>query len=94
MAQAEPVADVSVDGQLIQMLKSISSLAVSDTTFAPRPFSGANAEDADAWSQRFEQYVQFRALNNKAKIQLFQLLLIGQAAEWMKTPPSDTTDDF
>ncbi len=63
------------------------NLLFSDASYAPPSFSGATTQDADRWLRRFEYYVQFRQMSDKAALQLFKLLLTEAAADWLESVP-------
>jgi len=63
------------------------NLLFSDASYAPPSFSGSKTQDADRWLRRFEYYVQFRQLSDKAALQLFKLLLTEAAADWLESVP-------
>lgn len=81
--------------QFAKILRGISGMAINDVSFAPKPFTGTPAdEDVDTWLKQLEGYVEFRALDVATKLQLFKMLLKGLAAEWLRSLPNDTTNDY
>ncbi len=79
-----------------QLLQQFSMLAVGDSSFTPKPFAGGK-KDGDAvekWLDYFQQYVTFRQLDNGKRLQLFKLLLVEQAADWLKTLPDAIANDY
>jgi len=85
---------VSETEQLKKVVFSLQTLSVNDTNFTPRPFKGSSTdnEQVERWLEYFDTYTKFRGIDGPARLQLFQLLLQDQAADWLRTTPK--TDDY
>jgi hypothetical protein len=71
------------------------STTVSDPAFTPKPFSGRNIDDdAETWCAYFERYCKLRKVDLDTKLQLFQILLIDDAAAWLTSQPEKVTRDY
>ena len=54
-----------------------------DGALFPTPFEGKADEDADKWICYFKQYCEYKNITNKKpQIELFKLLMRGQAYDW------------
>lgn len=83
------------DEKFERLLRGIAGMSVNDAVFAPKQFTGTPVDDdVKTWLTQFERYANFRALDPQTKLQLFQMLLKGQAAEWLNSQPEDVRDDF
>jgi len=73
-----------------------STLAVQDSRFTPKPFTGSSTdiEQVEKWLERFENYIAFRGIPTQQKVQLFKLLLEDQAADWLRTLPDATANEY
>jgi hypothetical protein len=65
-------------------------LMISDANIAPRPFSGTSSdtEKAEQWLASFKTYAKLRALSPAAQKHYFQLLMVDDAATWVRTLPA------
>jgi len=81
---------------LSKLVSSLGKIAVNDSAFNPRPFSGIG-RDADLalrWLDQYEKYTAFRSISGAERLQLFKLLMTDQASDWLRALPSTTTDDY
>lgn len=73
----------------------LSISGVSDTTIAPKAFTGKHAEnDAESWLEYFERYCSHRRLPEHEKLTLFGLMMREGAADWLSTLPGESLDDY
>jgi hypothetical protein len=58
------------------------NVPVNDGTFTRNQFSGSlkDTNHVDKWLEHFTYYAEFRCISADRKLQLFKLLLTGQAA--------------
>jgi len=78
------------------MASSPTHLSVSDGDLKPKPFKGTetDTEKTEQWLEYFHTYAAFRQVTGPARLQLFRLLLVDQAAEWWRSLPDDVVRDF
>ena len=71
-------------------------LARNDTAFTPKPFRGVavDSDGTEQWLDYFQTYTAYKEIREESKIQLFKLLLVDQAADWLRSLEPDVTDDF
>jgi len=71
-------------------------MSIGDGDFKPKPFKGTetDTEKTEQWLEYFHTYAAFRQITGQAKLQLFRLLLVDQAAEWWRSLPVDVLRDF
>ena len=65
-----------------------------DRSVAPRHFSGQLDEDADAWLKHFANYCAYREITAPKKLALFKVLMVGNAALWVKSLPDAIKNDY
>jgi hypothetical protein len=77
------------DETVQRLFQSLGHLAITDKAFELQPFTGAlnSNEQADKWAEKFQRYVAFRKINEADQLQLFQLLMKDQAADWLTSLP-------
>jgi len=79
MADAAPPPPVQISG---------------DGALLPVPFEGKATQDADEWLSYFKLYSEYKTISGKkAQVELFKLLMRGQARDWL-VGLEDTTDTF
>jgi hypothetical protein len=52
---------------------------------APKPFTDKSGQDAEAWQEYFERYINFRKLRTPEKQELMGTLMHKKVADWMTT---------
>jgi hypothetical protein len=62
--------------------------------FAPPPFKGESAENAQAWVEQLERYVKCRNLTNDEKKDFFPLFLRDLAIDWFDGLDAGEKDTF
>lgn len=79
MAEAQPPPPVQISG---------------DGALLPVPFDGKPSQDADEWLSYFKLYSEYKNINGKkAQVELFKLLMRGQARDWL-AGLEEATDTF
>ena len=76
---------------------AMQTTAINDSDFKPKQFSGNSADidhDVDRWIEHFKTYVKIRGINSTVKLQLLKLLMIGEAADWLRTVPKAVSNDY
>jgi Retrotransposon gag protein len=75
---------------------ALSRMSINDSALAPKPFKGTerDAERTEQWIEHFNTYVTFRAIDTEAALQLFRLLLVDDAQDWLRSLSPDATKDF
>lgn len=64
-----------------------------DGALLPSNFEGRPSEDAEAWLNYFNQYSTYKSIVSKPQqIELFKLLMRGQANDFIQSLPADQTD--
>jgi hypothetical protein len=87
--------DGASNEDFLRILRGISGLAVNDSAFSPQPFYGKSSDDDVAsWVRQFERYATFRALDDSTKLQLFRMLMKGQAAEWLNSSSVEDISEY
>jgi hypothetical protein len=71
-------------------------LSISDAAFALQPFTGSShcGDQAEKWLEQFSRYIAFKKLNEDDQLQLFNLLMKDQAADWLTSLPPFSKDDI
>jgi hypothetical protein len=74
----------------------LGQMAVSDSTFTPKPFTGLtkDTEKAEQWLEYLEHYTEFRDIRGFQRLQLFKLLMTDQAAAWLRSLPDAVISDY
>jgi Retrotransposon gag protein len=89
------VKDVDTAMRLDHMIQQLNSLTTTDSSLAPKPFTGSTAdcEQVATWLRYFDNYVSYRQLDRPAVLNLFKLLLKDLAADWLQhLTPAIVTD--
>jgi hypothetical protein len=87
--------DGETNDDLLRLMRGISGLAINDSAFSPQPFYGKSMDDdVSSWIRQFERYADFRALDDGTKLQLFKMLMKGQAAEWLNSSSTEDITDY
>jgi hypothetical protein len=73
--------------ELQKITRTIGFLAVGDQSLTPKPFGEpANCGDkAEKWLEQFNLYTTFRKINDEEKLQLFKMLLVDHAGDWLRS---------
>jgi hypothetical protein len=58
---------------------------VADTIISPKTFSGSSNESGGEWLEHVDKYFEFRNLTEEERTRLFNMLLRGNASDWMST---------
>jgi hypothetical protein len=82
MMQTTQVADTNPTAT--PQLPAYQSI-VSDSVIGPKPFTGNSHEGAEEWFDYLGRYATYRNLREQDKLNLFQILLQGSAADWLST---------
>jgi hypothetical protein len=79
-----------------KLFQTLGHLSISDAAFALQPFTGSShcGDQAENWLEQFSRYVTFKKLNEEDQLQLFQLLMKDQAADWLTALPRFRKDDI
>ncbi|HSN23733.1 MAG TPA: hypothetical protein VLS45_06140, partial [Methylomicrobium sp.] len=88
--------DASDTDKLRDAVQQITKLAITDSNLTPKPFNGKRLDPMVhcIWIDYFLRYTNFKQMDDEGKLDLFKLLMTDQAADWLKSLPSTTTDDF
>jgi hypothetical protein len=72
-----------------KLFQTLGHLSISDAAFALQPFTGSShcGDQAEKWLEQFSRYVAFKKLTEEDQLQLFQLLMKDQAADWLTSLP-------
>jgi hypothetical protein len=80
------------DNDLVKAL--IKRLGTStDPAFTPRPFRGAPSDDGERWIATFERYLAMKEVDETTALNLFQILMTDDAADWLRGQPDDVTSN-
>ena len=73
-----------------------TSVQISDSLFAPKPFSGSITylHVVDSWLESFQAYVDLKGIQGHNRVHLFRLLMTDQAAIWLRSLPPHSCDTF
>jgi Retrotransposon gag protein len=84
-----PVKDNDTVLRLDHMIQQLNSLSTSDSSLAPRPFTGSSTdvEHVNSWLRYFDNYARYRQLDGTAALNLFKLLMKDLAADWLAQVP-------
>ena len=76
-------------------IHALTRMSINDTALAPKPFHGTeqDAERTEQWLQYFETYAEFLDVGD-SKMQLFQLLMVDQATDWLRSLPPSTIRNY
>jgi hypothetical protein len=79
-----------------KLFQTLGHLSISDAAFALQPFTGSShcGDQAEKWLEQFSRYVAFKKLTEDDQLQLFQLLMKEQAADWLTSLPRFRKDDI
>jgi hypothetical protein len=79
-----------------KLFQTLGHLSISDAAFALQPFTGSShcGDQAEKWLEQFSRYVAFKKLTEDDQLQLFQLLMKDQAADWLTSLPRFRKDDI
>jgi hypothetical protein len=79
-----------------KLFQTLGHLSISDAAFALQPFTGSAhcGDQAEKWMEQFSRYVTFKKLNEEDQLQLFQLLMKDQAADWLTALPRFHKDNI
>jgi hypothetical protein len=79
-----------------RLFQTLGHLSISDAAFALQSFMGSShcGDQAEKWLEQFSRYVTFKKLNEEDQLQLFQLLMKDQAADWLTSLPLLRKDDI
>ena len=71
-------------------------MAVNDTAFTPKPFSGAekDCDKVEQWLTYLETYFAFRSIQGISRVQLFHLLMADSAADWLRSLDESVRTDY
>jgi len=61
----------------------------AESTFAPPPSRGLDAEDADGWITRFGKYCAYRGFSDHERLNLMAVLLRDEASDWYDSLKDD-----
>ena len=77
-------------------LDAFRHMAINDTAFTPKPFNGVESDSdrTEQWLEYFTTYTAFRGISGVAKVHLFKLLLVDQAADWLRSLDVTVSSDF
>jgi hypothetical protein len=91
-----PPCEETEEDKLTKLMTILQTLAINDATFTPAQFTGneKDTEKTERWIEYFNNYTSFRGIDEPAKLKLFKLLLTGPAAEWIRSLPTNITDNF
>jgi hypothetical protein len=82
--------------ELQKITRTIGFLAVGDQSLTPKPFGEpANCGDkAEKWLEQFNLYTTFRKINDDEKLQLFKMLLVDHAGDWLRSLEPQKVDSI
>ena len=88
--------EASEDDKIRDAIQQLAKIAINDNSLMPKVFNGKRLDpDAmDRWIEHFHRFTAFKQLEDEGKLDLFKLLMTEQAADWLKSLPPETTDDF
>jgi len=74
----------------------MNSLAIQDSTLTPKQFKGTSVEleSTEKWLTYFNTFCEFRNIRGKPKLQFFNMLLVGEADDWLRSQPEATRSNF
>jgi len=58
---------------------------MADSLVAPPVFSGTPSQDAGDWMRQFRNYCTYKNLSEGQMCNLFRVMLVGNAADWLET---------
>jgi len=58
---------------------------MADSLVAPPVFSGSSSQDPGDWMRRFQNYCIYKNLSEGQMCNLFRVMLVGNAADWLET---------
>ena len=99
-ASAPPAMNYQDDTQDItgdQIAQTImNSLTIQDSSLTPKPFTGASVEleSTEKWLHYFNLFCEFRQIRGKPKLQLFCMLMTGDAQEWLRSQSDQVRENF
>jgi hypothetical protein len=70
-----------------------ATIIVANDGLQPQNFHG-DSNNYESWLEYFVNFAEYRKWDNEAKLRVFKLLMIGKAAEWLRSLTTDITNDF
>ena len=58
---------------------------MADSLVAPPVFSGSSSQDPGDWMRWFQNYCIYKNLSDGQMCNLFRVMLVGNAADWLET---------
>ena len=65
--------------------ENLGSGGMADSLVAPPVFSGSSSQDPGDWMRRFQNYCIYKNLSEGQMCNLFRVMLVGNAADWLET---------
>jgi hypothetical protein len=77
-------------------MTSAEQLRSSESSLAPKRFTGATADtdNAERWLLYLKKYIDYRHLRDDEAVALFKLLLVDQAQDCLYALPEGRADSF
>jgi hypothetical protein len=69
----------------MRLVQTTGARSISDTVVTLEPPTGQSTQDPEVWLDYFERYANFRKLSTAEGLELFVMMMQGDAADWLTT---------
>jgi hypothetical protein len=79
--------------KLVRLFKQLSNTCFNELTLAPEKFDGTfkDVDRVEKWVKHFERYATLKNIDTTTQLNVFKMLLTGQAADWLNSLPDNDT---
>lgn len=89
-------SDSEEEDKFNQVLQKLTTASINDAGWMPKPFNGTKmgSDTMDRWINKFNDYASFKHMDNRSKVELFKLLMVDDASDWIRGKELDDDTDF